>query len=113
MISTANSTKLNSNLLKSLVSVKKNYQITIPRRFRDVFNLQEGDIMQIEIQDKELVLKPKSIVDSQELERREWIKSLIETGIKNPVEMSEEEIVKSCKETRKEVYKEFYGKKQK
>lgn len=97
----------------TLTHVKKNYQVTIPRRIREIVGIKEGDIMQINVRGKEMILKPKTLIDNIESKRQEWIKSLIETGIKNPAEISVDEIVKSCKETRKEAYQEFYGKKQK
>lgn len=46
-----------------------------------------------------------------ETKRQEWIASLIKTGKEHPVDISEEEIIKECKEIRKEIYKKRYGKK--
>lgn len=92
-----------------LVHVKKNYQITIPSRLRDVLKIKEGDLMEAEIEGESIVLKPKSIIDKAELRCQEWVNNLIQTGIKTPVDVSEEEIIESCKKIRKEVYKEIYG----
>lgn len=47
--------------------------------------------------------------DDIESKRQEWIANLIKTGIEHPVDISEEEIVRICKETRKKIYKEMYG----
>lgn len=96
-------------ILMPLIHVKKNYQITIPSRLRNALKIKEGDLMEAEVEGESIVLKPKSIVDKAEIKRQEWIDSLIQTGIKSPVDISEEEIVRSCQETRKEVYKEIYG----
>ncbi len=92
-----------------LIHVKKNYQITIPSRLRNALKIKEGDLMEAEVEGESIVLKPKAIVDKAEIKRQEWVDSLIQTGIKSPVGISEEEIVSGCKETRKEVYKEIYG----
>lgn len=100
------------DILMPLIHVKKNYQITIPSRLRNALKIKEGDLMEAEVEGESIVLKPKSIVDKvdkAEIKRQEWIDSLIQTGIKSPVDISEEEIVRGCQETRKEVYKEIYG----
>lgn len=99
-------------LFMPLIHVKKNYQITIPHQLRSVLKIREGDLIEAEIEGGSIVLKPKSVMDSAETKRQAWIKNLIETGIKNPVRASEEEIeeiVEGCRKTRKEVYKELYG----
>ena len=44
-----------------------------------------------------------------ELKRQEWIASLIKTGKEHPVDITQEEIIKGCKEIRKEIYEEIYG----
>ena len=92
-----------------LIHVKKNYQITIPQQLRNTLKIREGDLMEAEIEGESIILRPKSLIDSTELKRQRWIKNLIETGSKNPVDEVEEEIVRACKETRKEVNKELYG----
>lgn len=81
-------------LTMPLIQVKKNYQITIPQKLRTVLKIREGDIMEAEIEGSLIVLKPKSLIDKTELDRQSWIKGLIETGAKNPVNVSEDEIIK-------------------
>lgn len=41
-----------------LVQVKKKAQITIPLKIREAVGIDEGDVLDIEVKDKEIVLKP-------------------------------------------------------
>lgn len=52
-----------------------------------------------------------SINNPEEIKSKcqEWIANLVKTGIEHPVDITEEEIIKECKEIRKEIYKEIYG----
>jgi len=45
-----------------LIKVKKNYQITIPTALRRVLKIAEGDYLEVEKQDSELVLKPVKMI---------------------------------------------------
>ena len=41
-----------------LVQVKKKAQITIPLRVRETMGITEGDMLDVEIRNKEIVMKP-------------------------------------------------------
>jgi AbrB family looped-hinge helix DNA binding protein len=41
-----------------LVQVKKKAQITIPLKIREAAGIAEGDILDVEVKNKEIVLKP-------------------------------------------------------
>lgn len=41
-----------------LVHVKKKAQITIPLKIREAIGIAEGDILDVEVKDKEIVFKP-------------------------------------------------------
>ncbi|MBI5026047.1 MAG: AbrB/MazE/SpoVT family DNA-binding domain-containing protein [Nitrospirae bacterium] len=41
-----------------LVQVKKKAQITIPVKIRETIGIEEGDILDVEVKNKEIVLKP-------------------------------------------------------
>jgi antitoxin MazE len=45
-----------------LIKVKKNYQITIPTGLRKTLKIAEGDYLEVEKQDGDLVLKPVKLV---------------------------------------------------
>jgi antitoxin MazE len=45
-----------------LIKVKKNYQITIPTAIRRTLRIAEGDYLEVEKQDSELVLKPVKMI---------------------------------------------------
>jgi AbrB family looped-hinge helix DNA binding protein len=50
----------------SLVKVKKHSQITIPNDIRRKFKIVEGDYLEIEEHNNQLVLKPVKMVDADE-----------------------------------------------
>ena len=58
----------------ALVKVKKHSQITIPHKIRRKFNIAEGDYLEIEEHDNELVLKPVKMVHPDEayFHTKEW-----------------------------------------
>jgi len=58
----------------SLVKVKRHSQITIPNEIRRKFKIAEGDYLEIEEQDNQLVLKPVKVVHPDEayFHTREW-----------------------------------------
>lgn len=57
-----------------LVKVKKHSQITIPNDIRRKFKIVEGDYLEIEEHNNELVLKPVKMVHSDEayFHTKEW-----------------------------------------
>jgi antitoxin MazE len=58
----------------SLVKVKRHSQITIPTGIRRKFKIVEGDYLEIEEHDNELVLKPVKMIHSDEayFHTKEW-----------------------------------------
>ena len=47
----------------SLVKIKKNYQITIPRSLRQKIRLAVGDYVEIDNQDDCITIKPVKVID--------------------------------------------------
>jgi len=54
----------------SLVKVKEKYQITIPSEIRDKLSLKVGDILEANLENSQIVLKPKILVDKSEMWER-------------------------------------------
>ena len=52
----------------ALVKVKDKFQVTIPVDIREKADLKVGDILQATIQDKNIVLIPKTVVDRESVE---------------------------------------------
>ncbi|MBM4067069.1 MAG: AbrB/MazE/SpoVT family DNA-binding domain-containing protein [Planctomycetes bacterium] len=46
-----------------IVKVIRNGQITLPKEFRDALGVKEGDILEAEMKENRVVLKPKSLID--------------------------------------------------
>ena len=59
-----------------LIKVKKNFQITLPTKLRKSLKIAEGDYLEVERQDSELVLKPVKVVhpDQAYFYTEEWQK---------------------------------------
>ena len=61
---------INGRLNMPLVKVIRNGQITIPKKFRSVFDIEEGDFLEIEIANSGMLIKPKAVVDKAVSRRR-------------------------------------------
>ncbi len=46
-----------------LVKVIRNGQITLPKEFRDALSIDEGQILEAEIKDSRIILKPLAFVE--------------------------------------------------
>lgn len=49
-----------------LISVRKNAQITLPASIRRKAHLEEGDLLEAEVRDDEIVLRPKKLIDKSQ-----------------------------------------------
>ena len=49
-----------------LSKITRNYQVSIPKKIRDALGLQEGDFMEIEARDGEIVMVPKKLIDADQ-----------------------------------------------
>ena len=60
----------------ALVKVKRNFQVTIPPVLRKKFNIVEGDYIEIESQNQEMVMRPVKLVhpDQEYFYTKEWQK---------------------------------------
>jgi len=54
----------------SLVKIKEKYQVTIPSAIRDKLSLKVGDMLEADLENDQIVLKPKMIVDKSEAWRK-------------------------------------------
>ncbi|HGJ64858.1 TPA: AbrB/MazE/SpoVT family DNA-binding domain-containing protein [bacterium] len=54
----------------SLVKIKEKYQVTIPSAIRDRLSLKVGDVLEADLENDQIVLRPKMIVDKSEAWKR-------------------------------------------
>ncbi|MBI4595080.1 MAG: AbrB/MazE/SpoVT family DNA-binding domain-containing protein [Candidatus Tectomicrobia bacterium] len=82
-----------------LIKVLRNGQVTLPKEYRDVLGVKEGDVLEAEIEDSTLVLKPKVLVDKNEA----WAKlsHVMDKVGKRHQNISEEEVEKDVLEALK------------
>ncbi len=58
----------------SVVKVTRNFQVSIPKAVRDALGLEEGDLVEVEERDGEIVMVPKKLIDADQawFWTREW-----------------------------------------
>lgn len=49
--------------MNKLLKVQSKGVITIPKEMREVLNLEEGDFLEINLKNKNLILKPVQVID--------------------------------------------------
>lgn len=52
-----------------IVKVKARFQVTIPPRIREAFDLSVGDFLEIKKNGAAIVIKPKTLLDAQTVKR--------------------------------------------
>ena len=50
----------------AVVKITRNFQISIPKAIRDALRLEEGDLIEVQERDGEIVLSPKKLVDADQ-----------------------------------------------
>jgi len=57
-----------------LVRVTRNFQVSIPKEVRAKLNIEEGDLVEVDERDGEIVLTPKKLIDADQawFWSREW-----------------------------------------
>jgi antitoxin MazE len=53
--------------MSEISKVTRNYQITLPASIRKELNIEEGDIIEMSIEDEKVVLAPKKLVDKSQV----------------------------------------------
>ncbi len=49
-----------------LLTVRKNAQITLPASIRRKAHVEEGDLLEAEVRDDEIILRPKKLIDKSQ-----------------------------------------------
>ena len=49
-----------------LLTVRKNAQITLPASIRRKAHIEEGDLLEAEVRDDEIILRPKKLIDKSQ-----------------------------------------------
>jgi AbrB family looped-hinge helix DNA binding protein len=52
--------------MTELVQVRKKAQVTLPQSVRRALNIEEGDFLDVRVQDGEIVLRVKKLVDKEQ-----------------------------------------------
>jgi len=54
--------------MSELIQVRRKSQLTLPQSVREELGIEEGDFLDVKVQDGEIVLRPKKLVDKDQ----EW-----------------------------------------
>ncbi len=87
-----------------LVKVKEKFQVTIPASIRQQLGLKVGDVLEAEVEDDKIVLKPKIVLDRSEALKKLF--SVLEKNRKDLSEISEDEVVQDALEAIEEARRE-------
>jgi AbrB family looped-hinge helix DNA binding protein len=52
--------------LMPLVKIKEKYQVTLPVEIRERLALKVGDLLEVDLKDKDIVFKPKTLIDKNQ-----------------------------------------------
>jgi AbrB family looped-hinge helix DNA binding protein len=52
--------------MSELIQVRKKSQVTLPQSVRQKLGIKEGDYLDVQIRDGEIILKAKTIIDKQQ-----------------------------------------------
>jgi len=86
-----------------LAEIKSRGQLTIPKKIRDISNLEEGQVVSIIPVGESILITPRRLVLDEA--RRQIGRILKESGL------SLEDLLAGLKEERKTLFKERYGRK--
>lgn len=53
-----------------LVKIKGKYQVTLPAEIRERLALKVGDLLEVDLKDQHIVLKPKTLIDKDQVWER-------------------------------------------
>lgn len=52
--------------MSELIKVRRKSQVTLPKSVRRALNIEEGDFLDVKVQDKEIVLRVKKLIDKDQ-----------------------------------------------
>jgi len=50
----------------TVVKVTRNFQVSIPKEIREALRLEEGDLVEVEERDGQIVMVPKKLIDADQ-----------------------------------------------
>jgi len=86
-----------------IVRVMEHGQVTIPKKFREILDISKGDLAEVELDGKRIVITPKKLVAINKL------KAVMKKVHEQNKEFSEEEVLQDVLETISEIREEKYA----
>jgi AbrB family looped-hinge helix DNA binding protein len=91
-----------------LVKVKEKYQVTIPASIREQLSLNVGDMLEAELEDNRIVLKPKVLIDKSKAIDKFF--AILQQGREATEHFSDEEVIRDTLEAIQEVRRQKHAK---
>jgi AbrB family looped-hinge helix DNA binding protein len=87
----------------SAVKIKEKYQVTIPSKLRKQLRLKVGDLLDAQVEDDRIVLKPQVVIEKTKAWER--FRMALNEAAEHNQEISDEEVVKDVLDAIREVRK--------
>lgn len=95
-----------------LVKIKEKYQVTIPSEIREKLPLNVGDVLEAEVEGRNIVLKPKALVDKTQA--WETLMTVLKEVHQQNEDLSPEEVerdvIEAIKNLRRKEYRKLHAK---
>ncbi len=95
-----------------LVKIKEKYQVTLPVEIRERLALKVGDLLEVDLKDKDIVFKPKTLINkNQAWERLMAVLEKVHQQNKgvDPAEV-ERDVIAAIQKARHREYRKPYAK---
>jgi antitoxin PrlF len=92
---------LKGDKIMPYVRVLRGGQITMPKELRKSLEIKEGDILEVEMENKKVVLKPMALADKEEAKAR--LKQIMDKVGKRHRKIPEEEVERDVLEAIKSI----------
>lgn len=66
----------------TVLALRKNAQLTLPKKVRETLGLHEGDLIEVKVKSKKIVLTPQMTIDSEQawFWTKEWQKKEVKAS---------------------------------
>jgi len=85
------------------VKILRNGQLTLPAKLRKALDLKEGDLLNAELEENKIILKPLTVIERDKIRKRFF--QLVEENWKKNKDLKPKEVEKIVKEEMEKVRK--------
>jgi len=97
--------KLRGENAMPTIKVLRNGQLTLPARFREILELKQGDLLNAELEEDKIVLRPVTTVERKRIKEREKFFKLVDKTWEKNKDTNPKEVERIVNEAVEEVRK--------